>query len=71
MIASAKSIDAGGVAVVYCGHWPGLAVKATARYWFDLVRYEKRLLVAALSMVGGFLLAGLGGRSPSNSSEWR
>ena len=34
---------------------PGLAVKASAPYWFDLVRYEKRLLTAALSMVGGFL----------------
>ena len=65
MIASAKSIDAGGVAVVYLvAIGPGLAVKATAPYWFDLVRYEKRLLVAALSMVGGFLLAGLGGRRP-------
>ena len=65
MIASAKSIDAGGVAVVYLvAIGPGLAVKASAPYWFDLVRYEKRLLVAALSMVGGFLLAGLGGRRP-------
>ena len=65
MIASAKSIDAGGVAVVYLvAIGPGLAVKASAPYWFDLVRYEKRLLVAALSMVGGFLLAGLGARRP-------
>jgi len=65
MIASAKSIDAGGVAVVYLvAIGPGLAVKASAPYWFDLVRYEKRLFVAALSMVGGFLLAGLGGRRP-------
>jgi hypothetical protein len=65
MIASAKSIDAGGVAVVYLvAIGPGLAVKATAPYWFDLVRYEKRLLVAACSMVGGFLLAGLGARRP-------
>ena len=65
MIASAKSIDAGGVAVVYLvAIGPGLAVKATAPYWFDLVRYEKRLLTAALTMVGGFLLAGLGARRP-------
>ena len=41
IIASAKSIDAGGVAVVYLVDIrPGLAVKATAPYWFDLVRNE-------------------------------
>ena len=66
MIASAKSIDAGGVAAfTWCAIGPGLAVKASAPYWFDLVRYEKRLLVAR-AVVGGFLLAGLGGGGPSN-----
>ena len=59
MIASAKSISDGGVALVYLsGILPGAAMKATAPFWFDRASYEVRLGAGAACMVASFLLVG-------------
>jgi len=59
MIASAKSISEGGTALVFLASiFPGLLVKLSAPYWFDRVSYARRLMVAAVLMVGCFVVVG-------------
>ena len=59
MIASAKSISGGGVALVYLsGILPGMACKATAPFWFDRVGYAKRLAAGTTCMVLSYALVG-------------
>jgi len=56
MIASAKSISGGGVALVYLsGILPGMTCKATAPFWFDRVSYAHRLGIGTLCMVLSYL----------------
>lgn len=64
MIASAKSIESGGVGIVYlAGICPGLIVKATGPFWFDFVGYKLRLMVATILMALSFALVGFGRHS--------
>ena len=59
MIASAKSISSGGVALVYlAAGLPGLLTKLSAPLWFDRVGYGPRLGFAAACMAGAFALVG-------------
>ena len=59
MIASAKSISSGGVALVYISAIiPGMMMKMTAPFWFDRVGYFARLTAATTFMVGSFALVG-------------
>ena len=59
MIASAKSIASGGVALVYIAAGvPGVATKLSAPLWFDRVGYGPRLGSAAACMAGAFALVG-------------
>ena len=59
MIASAKSIASGGVALVYIAAGvPGVATKLSAPLWFDRVGYGPRLGLAAACMAGAFALVG-------------
>lgn len=63
MIASAKEINAGGVALVYiCAVGAGLCTKASAPWWFDCVSYGTRLAAASCAMLLSFLLVGPVGR---------
>lgn len=62
MIASAKSISTGGVALVFLADTlPGLCVKATSPFWFDLVGYRARFVWATGFMAAAFCLVGFGG----------
>ena len=57
MIAAAKSISEGGVALVFLANiLPALVVKGTAPYWFDYVSYKTRITVASFLMVTSFAL---------------
>ena len=59
MIASAKSISSGGVALVYlAAGLPGLLTKLSAPLWFDRVGYFPRLFVATVCMALSFALVG-------------
>ena len=59
MIAAAKSISNGGVALVYlAANIPGSMTKASSPFWFDLVGYRPRLVVATALMFVAFALAG-------------
>ncbi|KAJ8599252.1 hypothetical protein CTAYLR_006210 [Chrysophaeum taylorii] len=60
MIASAKAIDGGGVALVYiAGIAPGAITKATSPFWFDYVGYRTRLGAASILMALSFSFIGL------------
>jgi len=57
MLASAKDVSEGGVALVYIANiLPGLFVKASGSYWFDKVSYAHRLYAAAVCMGLAFTL---------------
>ena len=59
MIASDKSISEGGTASVFlCNVMPGLALKLSAPYWFDRVRYRWRMAAASFLMAFSFLVVG-------------
>lgn len=61
MIAGAPSVSSGSVGLVFlCAVVPGILAKASAPYWFHLVSYNVRILVAALLMSLSFVLVGLG-----------
>eukprot|EP00537_Pseudo-nitzschia_pungens_P018872 CAMPEP_0172411158 /NCGR_PEP_ID=MMETSP1061-20121228/77252_1 /TAXON_ID=37318 /ORGANISM="Pseudo-nitzschia pungens, Strain cf. pungens" /LENGTH=687 /DNA_ID=CAMNT_0013147365 /DNA_START=423 /DNA_END=2486 /DNA_ORIENTATION=- len=68
MIAAAKSISEGGVALIFLANIvPSLAIKASAPYWFEKVSYERRLLVAMACMVASFFVVA----SFSESLGWQ
>jgi hypothetical protein len=68
MIAAAKSISEGGVALVFLANiLPALVVKGTAPYWFDYVSYKTRITVASFLMVTSFALIA----SSSSSLPWQ
>mmetsp|Transcript_19634 Transcript_19634/g.41178 ORF Transcript_19634/g.41178 Transcript_19634/m.41178 type:complete len:168 (+) Transcript_19634:233-736(+) len=62
MLAVATNISAGGVALVFLSNQiPGLIVKLTAPYWFHLMTYESRILMASVAMGIACFLVGCGG----------
>ena len=68
MIAAAKSISEGGVALVFLANiLPALVVKGTAPYWFDYVSYKTRITVATFLMVISFAVVA----SSSSSLPWQ
>ncbi len=61
MNAGAKSIDEGGVALVYiCGVAPSFLIKLTGPYWFQYVPYWFRVLLCTTLMLASFLLVAYG-----------
>ena len=59
MIASDKSISEGGTASVFLFNvMPGLALKLSAPYWFDRVRYRLRMAAASFLMASSFVVVG-------------
>jgi battenin len=61
MIAGAKHIAPSAVGLVYTANvLPSFLVKLTGPYWFHLVPYSTRILVAAVLMALSFLLVSLG-----------
>lgn len=55
MLAAAKQVSEGGVALVYIANiLPGLLVKASGSYWFDRVSYATRLYLASACMAVAF-----------------
>ena len=59
MLASAKQISEGGVALIYiCNVMPSLVCKLTSPWWFHRVSYNSRFIVANLLLVIGFRLVG-------------
>lgn len=55
MLASAKEVTEGGVALVYIANiLPGLLVKASGSYWFDRVSYSMRFYMASACMALAF-----------------
>jgi len=68
MIAAAKSISEGGVALVFLANiLPALVVKATAPYWFETISYHCRLRAATGLMVLSFGMVA----SCRNSLQWQ
>eukprot|EP00571_Detonula_confervacea_P004719 CAMPEP_0172314092 /NCGR_PEP_ID=MMETSP1058-20130122/21636_1 /TAXON_ID=83371 /ORGANISM="Detonula confervacea, Strain CCMP 353" /LENGTH=550 /DNA_ID=CAMNT_0013027859 /DNA_START=25 /DNA_END=1677 /DNA_ORIENTATION=- len=62
MLAVATNISAGGVALVFISNQiPGLIVKVTAPYWFHLVSYKCRVVMASVTMGLACFLVGCGG----------
>eukprot|EP00579_Thalassiosira_antarctica_P001494 CAMPEP_0201872936 /NCGR_PEP_ID=MMETSP0902-20130614/5547_1 /ASSEMBLY_ACC=CAM_ASM_000551 /TAXON_ID=420261 /ORGANISM="Thalassiosira antarctica, Strain CCMP982" /LENGTH=532 /DNA_ID=CAMNT_0048399377 /DNA_START=25 /DNA_END=1626 /DNA_ORIENTATION=- len=62
MLAVATNISAGGVALVFLSNMiPGLIVKITAPYWFHLISYKVRMLMACVAMGLACFLVGCGG----------
>jgi hypothetical protein len=62
MNAVATNISAGGVALVFIANMlPGLAINISAPYWFHLVSYKIRILLAALAMGAACIFVGCGG----------
>ncbi|VEU35660.1 unnamed protein product [Pseudo-nitzschia multistriata] len=67
MIAAAKNISEGGVALVFLANiLPALGIKATAPYWFEKVSYERRLFASTASMVASFSLV-----ASSSTLQWQ
>ena len=61
MIAGAKEINSGGVALVFLANIaPSLVVKGTGPYWFHLVSYRMRVIIAGLFAVISLILVALG-----------
>jgi len=61
MIAGAKHISSGGVALVYIANVvPSFMVKLTLPYWFDLMGYTTRLWLCQALMVASFCLVAFG-----------
>lgn len=62
MNAVAINISAGGVAIVFIANMlPGLAITISAPYWFHLVSYKIRILLAASAMGAACIFVGWGG----------
>jgi hypothetical protein len=62
MNAVATNISAGGVALVFIANMlPGLAINISAPYWFHLVSYKIRILLAASAMGAACIFVGWGG----------
>jgi len=62
MLAVATNISAGGVALVFLANQvPGLLVKLSAPYWFHLISYKTRILMASIAMSIACFLVGCGG----------
>ena len=69
MLANAKYISEGGVAAVYIANiLPGLLVQITAPYWFDVISYQVRLRLAAISMALAFLMVSYFSYHPSDGT---
>lgn len=61
MIAGAPSVSSGSVGLVFlCAVVPGILAKASAPYWFHLVSYSLRILVASVLMALSFTLVAMG-----------
>lgn len=61
MIAGAKNISPSMVGLVYvCLIVPSFIVKASGPYWYHLIEYRKRILLATLLMITSFLLVAFG-----------
>ena len=57
MIAAATSISSGGVGTVYVAAiMPGVVLKTSAPYWFDLVSYRARAVACACCMSASFVM---------------
>ena len=60
MLAAAKTMAQGGVAIVYVANIvPGLLVKTTLPYWMERVSYEQRLTLTAILMGCAFVMVGI------------
>lgn len=60
MIAGAKEINEGGVALVFlCNVLPSFLCKLTGPAWFHLVSYSARINACMLLMSSSFLVVGL------------
>jgi battenin len=69
MLAAAKEVSEGGVALVYIANiLPGLLIKASGPYWFDRVSYATRLYTAAFFM--GLAFASVAFFS-AQTADWR
>jgi battenin len=61
MIAGAPLVSKGSVGLVYlCAVVPGVMMKLSAPYWFHLISYRLRMVVASILMVQSFALVGFG-----------
>ena len=61
------------VGLVYvCNIVPSFLIKLSAPYWFHLLSYYSRIVLAGFLMSGSFLLVGLGalGGAAYTSSSW-
>ena len=61
MIAGAKEINSGGVALIFLADIaPSLVIKGTGPYWFHLVSYRVRVILAGLFAVISLILVASG-----------
>ena len=70
MLAGAKEISNGGVALTYAfATWPCLVVKLTGPYWFHYLPYRMRMYLCAVLMLMTFVTVGVA--ASKDSLTWK
>ncbi|KAK3232820.1 hypothetical protein CYMTET_56844 [Cymbomonas tetramitiformis] len=70
MIAGAKNIDSGGVALIYlCATGPSFLIKLSAPYWFHLASYAFRVCLCGGFMASSFAVVSYGTHIASSTLQ--